>query len=400
MTVEKFAKKNVAVLNEMIEELELPKSAYEKAILRYEDLGEWLGRDGSKMDKCAPHVFAQGSFRLGTAIYPLNRNDGYDLDLVCKLEQCLTKQNTSQEDLKALSKDELEGYRKYRGIQTPLDEKHRCWCLQYKDELSFHMDVVPAIPENDNNIFTCLSEGMARSGMEKGLADEIADSALAITDNRNANYRRIDDDWNISNPNGYAKWFVDRMNSMMMMSLSEERAFKAQVDELPLYERKTPLQRVIQLLKRHRDKMFDGEAFADRKPISIIITTLAAMAYEGQTNLEDALMGILDNMGALVNNSEPRVPNPVNSAEDFADKWGMPKYKYLELEKNFFSWLKQARADFYNLLHVSDRCELMALSEDCMHLVLSDNVIRLFEANTSIEIPSYEIKSPQKPHRR
>lgn len=63
------------ILEKMIEMLELPESAYEKATKRYEDLGEWFDRDESLVKDKNPHIFPQGSFRLGTAIRPLrNRN--------------------------------------------------------------------------------------------------------------------------------------------------------------------------------------------------------------------------------------------------------------------------------------------------------------------------------------
>jgi hypothetical protein len=51
-------------------------------------------------------------------------------------------------------------------------------------------------------------------------------------------------------------------------------------------------------------------------------------------------------MGSKVRTSKPRVPNPVNPAEDFADKWGTPQYRHLNLEENFWKWLKQAQSDF------------------------------------------------------
>lgn len=46
--------------------------------------------------------------------------------------------------------------------------------------------------------------------------------------------------------------------------------------------RESILQRIVQILKRHRDIMFNGD---EDKPISIIITTLASRAYRGETNL-------------------------------------------------------------------------------------------------------------------
>jgi hypothetical protein len=84
----------------------------------------------------------------------------------------------------------------------------------------------------------------------------------------------------------------------------------------------------------------------DGKPISIIITTLAAGAYQGEDNVESAMQTILSRMEGLVYKQSPRVPNPVNPTEDFADKWPTTEGLQLELEKNFWLWLNQAKADF------------------------------------------------------
>ena len=60
---------------------------------------------------------------------------------------------------------------------------------------------------------------------------------------------------------------------------------------MPAYkEKKSPLQRVVQILKRHRDLMFNGD---ESKPISIIITTLAARAYNKETDVLDALVNVV-----------------------------------------------------------------------------------------------------------
>lgn len=74
------------LIKSIIESLELPDSAYEKAKSRYENVGEWLGRDESLCRGNAPHIFPQGSFRLGTVIRPLDESETYDLDLACNLQ--------------------------------------------------------------------------------------------------------------------------------------------------------------------------------------------------------------------------------------------------------------------------------------------------------------------------
>lgn len=340
------------ILEDMTELLELPEVAYQKAKERYEDIGEWLGREGSACEGSEPHVFPQGSFRLGTAIRPLDEQEAYDLDLACRLQVGLSKSSHTQHDIKTLVGGEIESYREARGIKAPKEEKHRCWRLEYADKLSFHMDIVPCIPADESGQ-RLLFEAMTKAGESRLIADSVSKLTVSITDDRHPLYKQLCADWNVSNPEGYAQWFEDRMNQMRQMYFE-----KTQVDEIPLYKRKMPLQRVIQLLKRHRDQMFKDDP--DVKPISIIITTLAARAYQGEMDIESALRNILARMGGLVNQKQPLVPNPVNPNEDFADRWSMPENKDLHLEQNFKNWLKQAHIDF-DLISSSD--DVMFLSE-------------------------------------
>jgi hypothetical protein len=64
-------------------------------------------------------------------------------------------------------------------------------------------------------------------------------------------------------------------------------------------------------------------------------------------------------MPELVSSQEPRIPNPVNPKEDFADKWDTDEGKRLNLEKNFWSWLQQAQVDF-NLIESKDDMDFIA----------------------------------------
>jgi hypothetical protein len=331
-------------LTEILHSIDIPDGAYEAAKKRYEDLGEWLEQDSkSKTAQFNPHVFPQGSFRLGTAIKPIG-DDDYDLDLACKFQDGASKMNCTQQQLKELLGDDLETYRNERGIKSPLESKHRCWRLLYKDDLGFHMDTVPCIPEDDVGQEHFM-EGMINTGTERELAETVSKHAVSITDDREDSYPVISPDWNPSNPEGYAQWFEYRMRqaeSLLESRVSMENYSK--VDDLPVYKWRTPLQQCVQILKQHRDLMYKDDS--DRKPISIIITTLAAKAYEGEEDLANAMRSILSKMGSLVKTSTPRVANPVNEAEDFADKWPTAEGLRLELEDNFWKWLEQAQEDF------------------------------------------------------
>ena len=56
-------------------------------------------------------------------------------------------------------------------------------------------------------------------------------------------------------------------------------------------------------------------------PISMIITNLAAQAYGGENDIWMATSNILERMPGFVRSTRPRVPNPADPAEDYADKW-------------------------------------------------------------------------------
>lgn len=332
------------IYEEILKTIDIPESAYEKAEARYKDLGSWFERSDSKCSSFSPRISPQGSFRLGTVIRPINPDDPYDLDLNCRLREGIEKHLYSQKQLKELVGSDVEAYRIARGIQDKKEEKRRCWRLNYADTLKFHMDIVPSIPETQDRRKT-IQEMMIRGGVEESLSINVAEWTGAITDNERKSYPIISNDWCVSNSEGYALWFESRM--MLARPLLEKRAFEsgvqAQVDDLPAYRWKSPLQQCLQILKRHRDVLFAKNP--DSKPISIILTTLAGRAYQGETDVAEALNQILSNMGSYVNGVKPRVPNPVNSEEDFSDKWSESKYSHLRLEESFWYWLDRAKTD-------------------------------------------------------
>lgn len=331
-------------LDAIVESIDLPSSGYEAAERRYKDLGAWFGRAESESARYSPHIYPQGSFRLGTVVRPLSEDGDYDLDLGCRLRAGISKATHTQEWLKMLVGRDLEAYRKARGIKNELEEKHRCWRLEYADHLKFHIDAVPSIPESSAER-QLREQGMVKFGVERSLAQSVAALSGSITDNRSPNYRLISSDWRISNSEGYALWFESRIRlvgAWLQARVLGEKALK--IDDLPSYRWQSPLQRVIQILKRHRDTMFESDSSS--QPISIIITTLAAQAYQGEVSTSDAVRRVLSTMANSISSVSPRVPNPVNPAEDFADKWGDPSSRHLKLEENFRLWLRRAQEDF------------------------------------------------------
>ena len=103
-------------------------------------------------------------------------------------------------------------------------------------------------------------------------------------------------------------------------------------------------------------------------PISIIISTLAAQAYDGEGGTYDAVIGILDRMSFYIqgNAGAYRIPNPVDEKENFADRWNEEPGR----ARAFFAWLQQAQEDFYTLSSIHGLDEIgRALESSCGKIV-------------------------------
>ena len=135
---------------------------------------------------------------------------------------------------------------------------------------------------------------------------------------------------------------------------------RASVEELPDEKIKTPLQRAIQILKRHRDIRFENDP--NGRPSSIIVTTLAAKAYGQQENLFSALIAIATDMDKQIEydgEGRPVVCNPVNPNENLAEKW----QEHPERFTKFQEWLSAVRTDLSELLRVQGLSEISRFLE-------------------------------------
>jgi len=324
------------ILHDLAETLDVPPSKYEEAKEHYQAVGNWLGEEDSELALFNPQIYAQGSFALGTAVRPLGE-DEYDVDAVCLLD--LTTDQVTQKQLKDTVGRRLKhpGSR-YKSKIVPAEGGRRCWTIQYADESQFHLDVLPCVLDD------------SRWFVGTGIPPAILEHAIRLTDQTTPEYAtgwpQDANDPTRSNPKGYAVWFCDRMK----VRLTEAKAAlamekRASVDEIQDYQVRTPLQRAVQILKRHRDVRYNGD---DDKPISIIITTLAAHAYNNEADLYEAIANIVSGMRTYI---EPRngvwwIANPVNPLENFADKWEAHPRK-AEL---FFEWLDALEAEYQHIV--------------------------------------------------
>ncbi|WP_347160132.1 nucleotidyltransferase [Pontibacter chitinilyticus] len=331
------------ILEELGNTLDISETQFNAAVESYNAVGNWLCADDSLLKPFSPTIKPQGSFLIGTTIQPYDENQDLDIDLVCELSG--KNERWTQKDLKVIVGGQLEKHKTYRSL---LDEEgRRCWTLKYRENSKrndqYHMDILPAVIAFG---YTVLLE-KAFSNVTTNHVDHLA---ISITDREEGNYNteKRPEYWLKSNPFGYAKWFIDQAtvpgSSIRMFSLNEA------VKPTPKYQReRMPLQRVVQILKRHRDMMFKDDK---EKPISIIITTLAAYAYEKQTNVLEALVDVIDRMHLFIKTKyDPItgefyrcVENPVNDKENFADKWRETPAK----ETKFMRWLEKVKEDISN----------------------------------------------------
>ena len=333
--------------------LDISDEHHRLAVERYKSIGNWLERRVSTVAHYRPEIYPQGSFRLGTVTRPVSNAAEYDIDLVSELN--LEKVQISQERLKNLVGAEIKAYACDRCLDLPKNGR-RCWTLNYPGTARFHMDILPAIPDGES--FKQNLQANARSQPNFYTAIGLSKFAIAITDYKHPNYYCCTDDWPHSNPKGYAAWF---MNRALSRNLTDTWA----VEEVPDHSVKTPLQRTVQILKRHRDIWFDkivrqNYYTLDDKPISIIITTLAAHAYDGEDNLQEALQNIVRKMPNFIecgNDGVAYVRNPVDPLENFADKW----QEHPSRKDCFMDWLKQASQEMSDYLARHDISAMKAL---------------------------------------
>jgi len=356
-------------LEEVAKSIDITPAQHEDAVAKYTSIGEWLDRPESALDEYDPEIFPQGSFLIGTAIRPLDNREEFDIDLVCKLDAA--KDDFSQKSLKTAVGAEIQSYADAHAMTNEPVEGRRCWTLVYAGGARFHMDILPAIPDEES--YRVLLETAGHFAASRDV--RVTGGAIAITDKEHPNYHRIADEWPSSNPVGYAAWFKEQMSGQLFERkrdfAASEQLVIASVQDVPDHKVKTSLQRAIQLLKRHRDYFYRDDP--EHKPISIIISTLAAKCYGNERRIVDALSLILKNMDQHIENRNgvAWVANPVNPAENFADKWEGEAKK----TQCFFDWLEAARRDFGAYLRASPFKQMPVELEDAFGSVLVKRVV-------------------------
>lgn len=297
---------------------------------------EWL--DESDLKRFKPVLRIQGSNRLGTAIRSYNNEEGFDVDIVCELQTIpdwWTPKHVKDAVGNTLKKSDL-----YYDLLEDKSGGKRCWTIQYKDGI--HADVLPAVV-NDEYVRL----------MRDTYFDSYDEFGIRITDKTRVPEYYSETDrskWLLSNPIGFAEWFFAQARAHENKHKMFSRQARASIEPFPKWQEDVLiLQKIVRLLKRHRDVMFEGK---DKKPISMIITVLAAKAYVQVPagNMLHTLIVVANSLTSVMDIDQltwrRKVLNPVNLKEDFTDRW----VKDPEREKNFYAWVERLKTDLTEII--------------------------------------------------
>lgn len=367
------------ILELLSENLSITKTQHEAAVQSYVAVGKYLSNENSALAEFQPYIKPQGSFIIGTTIQTIDEDGDIDLDVVCEFKN--KPDNWAQFHLKNAVGDRLKESDRYSDMLE--EEGRRCWTLKYRENAEsanqrYHMDILPALISNDYTI-------ILEKAMSADTYEEFDKLRLSITDKEESGYNTETrhEYWKQSNPYGYAIWF---MNIAKTINGIKKRTFSLNeaVKPAPEYqEARLPLQRVVQLLKRHRDIYFKNQTDPEvkkQKPISCVITTLAARAYRGEEELIDALWGVVNRMEDEIEfKLDPRlgkqvewISNPTNISENFADRWNDEGSVRRE---NFYRWLAQVKAD---LSDAQSKTGLQNISESLKNSFGKEAVVKTF----------------------
>ncbi|WP_395013835.1 nucleotidyltransferase [Robinsoniella peoriensis] len=357
----------------LITSLDISPTMYENAQKKYKSIATYL----ENHHDLHADMYPQGSFALGTVVRPAVKDDNasYDLDFICQVEG--TRDDMTAAELRKSIEEILKSSDLYGG---KLEIYDNCITINYADVngIGFSIDVVPATSENDQNKMRLRT---------KSQTPQLIDTAIAIPKHNHKNYT-----WLTNNPRGYREWFEtinEPFNSFSSESyrqiiLEQNRSIYASVEDIPNGLNRSALQRVIQILKYHRDVFYSKYKNGDDiKPISAIINTVVAKITENarpNISVFDLLKFVLDEFAIYANhqtltsetftlrygqrnvfqreNGTWKIENPANPEDNLADQWNDNP----EIPEKFFLWVKATKSDLIDALSLND-AEFRAITE-------------------------------------
>lgn len=370
----------------IIAKLDISPTMYRNAEAKYRAITKFLCDCGIEAD-----MYPQGSFAFGTVVRPSAKNPDacYDLDFICQVSG--VRSDYAPSELRKRIETALTSSDVYGGKLEVYDE---CFTVEYADinGVGFRIDIVPATGESFEN---------KNRLVKKSVHPELIDTAIAIPrHNGERNYS-----WLTNNPKGFRTWF-DQINAPFLAVaregyrqrlFEENRAIYSSVEEIPSALERSALQRVIQLLKYHRDVYYarfkDGD---DIKPISAIINAVVAQ-IASQASPDCSVFELLEYVlgeiniyaqhqtltikefsqmygsRAVFSRQEGKwyIANPANPEDNLADKWNQNS----NIPDQFFRWTRCAWADFVEALKKGEDQQFRAMLENSLGQSVVDSIL-------------------------
>jgi hypothetical protein len=281
-------------------------------------------------------IHAQGSREMGTMTRPLRNKEGFDVDLVARLNRAAWKVYSGPGGATTLVNrlhSAVDRYAKQHNLK--LHRWERCVTLEYADGMC--ADIAPVIDT---------PHATALHGELHGM---IPDRELRT--------------FLPTNPRGYSKLFNKIASIAPVFVRTDALTASADVrktEVVPLPDTQVfgrLLCRLIQAMKLHRDIAFDSPALDGLEPSSVFITTLAAGSYQAraqQPHLDqlDLLLDVIRTMPTLIDRKpgvnglvEWYVNNPTAPGDNLASSMNCP-----EKQQAFTQWHQKLLDDVRALI--------------------------------------------------
>lgn len=358
----------------IIRGLDISPTLYKNAVEKYQALGTFLNDNGLEAE-----IYPQGSFAFGTVVRPSAKDSlaNYDLDFICQVTG--TRDDYTPSGLRDKVESVLKSSKTYADRLKIYD---KCFTIEYADigEIGFSIDIVPATDESDM---------IKQRLVLKSSAPNLINTSISIP--KCSSDRRFQ--WITNNPKGFRKWFDDINAPFLAFSKKVERmrifeensSVYASVEEIPSELERSALQRVIQILKCHRNNYYASLRDGDEiKPISAIINVAAtkiAEQYNPDCTVFELLNHVLSEIGIYGEYqhitektfmqkyggrsvfSRPAgkwyIENPANPEDNLADQWNNDA----RIPEKFFQWIQIAQRDLVNSLEQKDNKQFRAILE-------------------------------------
>lgn len=315
----------VELLDSVFDNFDLTKSQRERIETAYNAVGNYLASCDHPLLREAK-IYPQGSMRLRTTNKPLSQEE-FDVDLILFLPKA---RDATRDEIIKVVKQHLLNNEVYKNLVEDLPRGLR---INYKGD--YHLDITPAKAYD---------------------IESLPGHALWVVDKRTG--------FKESNPEGMAQGFDKACSMLPRLKRSHvflEALTNKSVTALPDQSKKKPLNRIVQILKRHRDiwSQLEDNSYADFRPISVIITSLACRAYvevitSGKVydNEFDLILDVIELMPLHIEIyfDQVLITNPTMKPENYAEKWNRTERQEGQKYRDAFNAWHQAAVETFEHL--------------------------------------------------